>query len=160
LFGEPGAPPFDVYSIDTTGQRKVEPLLTASHSEHNAEVSPNGKWLAYQSNESGRDEVYVRPFPEVTGSRRQVSIQGGTRPAWAKNGRELFYLLAGQGRMVSVAVVTEGVFRAEAPQTLFDGPYYRTPSGRTYDVHPDGKRFLMIRNSPEVAQSRHKSSLY
>jgi len=154
LFGEPGAPPFDVYAMAVKGDRKVEPLLASAYSEHNAEVSPNGKWVAYQSNESGRDEIYVRPFPAVSGSRRQISIVGGTRPLWSRDGRELFYLAPGQGRMMSVPVVTEGEFRAAEARTLFEGPYFRGPTGRTYDVSPDGKRFLMIRSAAGVSETR------
>jgi serine/threonine-protein kinase len=152
LFGEPGAPPFDLYAVDTSGAGKVVPLLTASgYSEHNGEVSPNGRWLAYQSNESGRDEIYVRPYPDLHASRRQVSIDGGTRPVWSRDGRELFYLSpgpAGQMSIVSVPVQADGPFVAGQAQPLFQGSYFRGPSGRTYDVSPDGKRFLLIRDAP------------
>ena len=69
-------------------------LHSAASDESNGEVSPDGRWLAYQSNESGREEVYVRPFPNVETARRQVSTGGGTRPLWSRNGRELFYYVA------------------------------------------------------------------
>ena len=77
--------------IDTRGQPLV-PLLQSPAQKLAAEISPDGRWLAYQSNESGRHEVFVRPFPNVESGRWQVSTAGGTRPAWSRQGDELFYL--------------------------------------------------------------------
>ena len=77
--------------------RAVGPLLQTAFGERNAEVSPDGRWVAYESNESGQDEIYVRPFPDVESGRWQVSTGGGTRPLWARNGRELFYYVAPGG---------------------------------------------------------------
>jgi serine/threonine-protein kinase len=146
LFGEPGAPPHDLYFVDMRNRQKVA-LLTAPHDEFNAEVSPDGRWLAYQSNESGRDEIYVRPFPNVSAPGRwQVSPDGGTGPVWSRDGRELFYLVQATGQLVSVPVQAMGAsFVAGTPQPLFEGSYFRGPGGRSFDVSPDGKRFLMIR---------------
>ena len=107
LFGEPGQPPSDLYQLELGAERKSTPLLNASHSEHNAEVSPDGRWMAYQSNESGADEVYVRPFPKVNDGRWQISTGGGTRPAWARSGREIFYLKA-DGSLIAVPVEHRG----------------------------------------------------
>ncbi len=81
-------------SVEDNGS--LEPVLHTQRAvESNADVSPDGQWLAYNSDESGRREVYVRPFPEVNGSRRQISQGGGTRPVWARDGRELLYLDSG-----------------------------------------------------------------
>ena len=147
VFGEPGSQPFDLYTLQLGAERKVTPLLNVSaYNEHNGEVSPDGRWLAYQSDESRSNEIYVRPFPNVTDSRVQISTGGGTRPAWARNGREIFYLKP-DGTMVAVPVHRDaaGSFSAGAPASLFQGAYLLTQAGRTYDVSPDGSRFLMMK---------------
>ena len=126
----------------------MSPLLNASYDEHNGEVSPNGRWLAYQSDESGSAKIYVRPFPNVGDSLAKISTGGGTRPAWARNGRELFYLKV-DGTMVAVPIHPDagGRFSAGTPTSLFQGAYFAFRSGRTYDVSPDGSRFLMIKSA-------------
>ena len=73
-------------------QRPSEPLVQTAFTELDAQISPDGRYFAYQSNESGRPEIYVRPYPKVNDGRWQVSTTGGTKPAWARNGRELFYI--------------------------------------------------------------------
>lgn len=111
------------------------------------EVSPNGRYLAYQSAESGRDEVYVRPFPEMDGGRWQLSTAGGTRAAWARSGRELFYLDA-TNTLTAVPVQTSGAtFGAGTPAKVFDAKYSTPFPVRSYDVSADGKRFLMLKDS-------------
>jgi eukaryotic-like serine/threonine-protein kinase len=127
----------------------IHPLIQTTFQETAGEVSPDGRWLTYYSNESGRNEVYVRPFPNVDGGRWQISVGGGTRPAWSRNGRELFYLAPGPGvneLMMAVPVQTTPTFSAGNPSKLFEGPWYIGVEGRTYDVSPDGKRFLLIRD--------------
>jgi Tol biopolymer transport system component len=127
------------------GLSRVEPLIQTPFIERNAEVSPDGRFLAYESNESGRNEIYVRPFPEVERGRWQVSTGGGTQAAWARNGRELFYL-DGSNRLTAVPVQTTGTaFSASNPARVFDRPYAMPVGFRTYDVSPDGQRFLMIK---------------
>jgi serine/threonine-protein kinase len=146
---------YDLYSVTVDGDHRVTPLLHTSFTEVNGVVSPGGQWLAYQSNESGSSQIYVRPFPNVgTGGLHQVSTNGGTRPVWARNGRELFYM-SGNGPTAIMAVPVElGTnFVAGTPQRLFDGPYYIGAIGVTYDVSLDGKRFLMIKNGPTSASS-------
>ena len=76
--------------LDSDG--RVALLIHTPASELNAEISPDGRWLAYESDESGQREIYVRPFPQVDGSRSRVSNGGGTRPLWGRNGKELFYM--------------------------------------------------------------------
>jgi hypothetical protein len=127
------------------GPSRVEPLILTPFTERNAEISPDGRFLAYESNESGRAEIYVRPFPEVERGRWQVSTGGGTQAAWARNGRELFYL-DGSNTLTAVPVQTTGAtFSAGNPARVFDRAY-ATPVGfRTYDVSPDGQRFLIIK---------------
>jgi serine/threonine-protein kinase len=117
-------------------------------SERNGEVSPDGQWLAYEANDSGRYEIYVRPFPDVTRGLWQVSTEGGTRPLWARGGQELFYL-APTGALMRVGVEPMPTWAATAPTKLFEGRYGPAAYhyGRTYDVSPDGRRFLMIKDS-------------
>jgi Tol biopolymer transport system component len=112
-----------------------------------AEFSPDGRYLAYTLNESGRSEVYVRPFPQVDSGRWQISTAGGTRPAWARNGRELFYLDA-SNTLTAVPVQTSGsTFSAGKPAKVFDAKYAEPYPPRYYDVSPDGQRFLMIKDN-------------
>jgi len=113
--------------------------------------SASGGW-AYQSNESGRLEVYVRPFPKVDGGGWQVSNGGGSRPAWARSGRELFYLDA-SNRLTMVPVQTTGKTFVGGKSTQVLDTEYATPLNyRPYDVSPDGVRFLMIKDSDTVDQ--------
>jgi eukaryotic-like serine/threonine-protein kinase len=128
------------------GPSSVKPLIQSPFTERNAEISPDGRFLAYESNESGRNEIYVRPFPEVERGRWQVSTGGGTQAAWARNGRELFYL-DGSSRLTTVPVQTTGAtFSAGNPARVFDRAYAMPVGFRTYDVSPDGQRFLMIKD--------------
>ncbi len=122
-------------------------LATSRFEGHFADFSPNGRYLAYESDESGRAEVYVRPFPRVDSGRWQVSTAGGTRPAWARNGRELFYLDE-SNTLTSVRVSTSGpTFNSGSPVTVFDAKYVESNPSRHYDVSADGQRFLMIKES-------------
>ena len=135
------------------GKGRIEPLIHTGFNELNAEISPDGRWLAYQSNESGWLEVYVRPFPKVDSGRWQVSTGGGTRPLWARNGRELFYL-DGNNLLTSVPVQTAGsTFSAGNPTKILNTAYWVTLSGRTYDASPDGQRFLMIKDAAATQTS-------
>ena len=130
------------------GDRRATALLHTAFAEQNADVSPDGRWLAYESNESGTSQIYVRPFPEVDRGRWQVSTGGGTRPVWARSGRELFYLIEGEkDRMMAVPVQGGGTFSAGNPQVLWQGRYLAgsASGGRTYDVSSDAQRFLMIK---------------
>jgi len=114
-----------------------------------AEFSPDGRYLAYQSaeGEPGRSEIYVRPFPQVDSGRWQISSTGGTRPAWARNGRELFYLDA-TNTLTAVPVQTSGsTFSAGKPAKVFDATYSTPFPPRSYDVSPDGQRFVMLKDS-------------
>jgi Tol biopolymer transport system component len=155
IFQQPGAVPFDLSMVDVTQparQRHVTPLLNAPHNEGNGEVSPDGKWIAYESNESGqRTEIFVRPFPNVNSARWQVSNNGGSRPVWLpKTGAELFYLQAaaqGQERgIMSVRIVPGPTFSYGTPRmAITDPPGFAQFQGRVYDVSPDGKKFLFLK---------------
>jgi serine/threonine-protein kinase len=137
----------------STAPRRAEPLIQTTFAEWNPEISPDGRWLAYQSAESGQFQVYVRPFPKVNEGRWQVSTAGGTRPAWARNGRELFFL---DGNNVLTAVPiqsTATTFSAGNPSKVFDSRYFTGSLYRTYDVSPDGQRFLMIKDTVSTDQT-------
>ena len=152
VFGSSGTATtgMDIYSVSLKdGSGKAQPLVSAAGFDFGGEVSPDGKWLAYHSNESGEAQVYVRPFPNVDDGRWQVSNAGGTRAAWSRNGRELFYLDR-DGLLTSVHVTSGPSFVATAPEKILSTAYYRGSSAlgldlRAYDVFPDGRRFLMIK---------------
>jgi len=125
----------------------VTPLVQSSFAERNGIVSPDGRWLAYEANDSGRFEIYVRPFPEVNTGHWQVSTAGGTRPLWARNGQELFYA-SPTGALMRVGVERAPSWAATTPTLLVKEGYFTSPGGnlgRTYDIAPEGQRFLMIK---------------
>jgi eukaryotic-like serine/threonine-protein kinase len=139
---------FGIGAISMDGDRKWRVLLDEKFNEFHPRISPNGNWLAYVSDESGRKEVYVRPFPEVNKEREQISQSGGDSPLWSHDSRELFYR-AGD-TVVAVSVKTGKTFRHDAPRTLFQKSYLFDPGiddACLWDIHPDGKRFLMIKES-------------
>ena len=131
-------------SSAASGQvRKAQPFLRTPFNEGAPRFSPDGRWLAYISDESGRYEIYVQPYPGP-GGKWQISTEGGTEPVWNPNGRELFYRSG--DKMMAVDIATQPSFSAGKPRMLFEGPYVTT--GRTvpeYDVAPDGQRFLMLK---------------
>jgi serine/threonine-protein kinase len=122
-----------------------KPLVATSFRERSPSLSPDGKWLAYASDETGRFEVFVRPFPEVQSAKWQVSTDGGTSPHWSAQGNELFYL-DGVNGMQSAHVTTRPTFGILSKERLFSASgYFVSPWGRAYDVTPDAQRFLMLR---------------
>ena len=135
----------------------ARPFVASPSDEPSAEISPDGRYIAYQSNQSGRPEVYVQPFPGP-GRRELVSIDGGSQPAWASSGRELFYLAPGPARtfrMMVVDVTVGDVFTAGRPRVLWEAMSVRYPAGtggRTYDVAPDGRRFLFTQQRDDASQ--------
>jgi serine/threonine-protein kinase len=122
---------------------KPEPLVATPSDEYSAAVSPDGRWLAYQSNESNRYEVYVRDL-QGTGGRWQVSNGGGEEPHWAPNGRELYF--RSESRLLVSPVERQPTFRPGTPSVLMQGIYnMRSDSGISFDVDPKSGRFVMIR---------------
>jgi serine/threonine-protein kinase len=124
----------------------AEPRLLLPRAR-NADLSPGGRGIAYQSNESGQYEIYVRSFPDVERYYTKVSNRGGIQPVWSPRGDELFYIEPGPpSRLMSVSVETGASFAFGTPRPLLDWPYYRGELGRTYDVsRPDGLRFLAVK---------------
>lgn len=137
-----------IYSPSETGQPRTEPIVATAFDEYAPKFSPDGRWLAYVSNESGRYEVYVRPYPVGQG-RWLVSVEGGTEPHWSPDGRAMFY--RNGDKMMEVPVRTEPEFGVGTPAVVFRKEFksgvYNTLS---YDVTADGQRFLMIERNLEM----------
>lgn len=140
----------DISMLSIEDEYKLTPLLRREeYVETQAKISPNGKWLAYFSNESDSGEIYVRSFPEVEKGRWQISTNSGVSPLWAPDGHELYYFSGDDDSCVmAVPVETGETFSAGAPRKLFSrSPYFgggNTP-GTPWDIHPDGARFLMTK---------------
>ncbi len=151
---DPGTPA-RVVVVPLQGERKPQPLDNSKYAEGSPKFAPDGRWLAYCTNESGKPQVYVQAFPGP-GPKIQVSKDGGTDPVWRRSGGELFY--RNDDSMMVVPVSTASGFRAGHPQELWKGHYSHGmstscgPPGLTssnYDVTPDGKRFLMIKDEDQ-----------
>jgi serine/threonine-protein kinase len=143
----------------TTGLKagRPAPFVNGPFAEAGGSFSPDGRWLVYTSNESGRNEIYVRPFPAASG-RWQVSIDGGRSGAWSPNDREIFYQAPDGRLMVASYSVQGGSFHRETPRPWCDTRLVVTNIGsRTFDLHPDGKRFAIIQPVAEPADARHRS---
>jgi serine/threonine-protein kinase len=148
----------DLWVMPLDGDRKPRPFLQTSFQESSGQISPDGHWVAYSSDESGRLEVYVRPFPN-SGGKSQVSTEGGSEVAWSQKGHELFYRAGSQKeKMMVVDVQTQPTFSADKPRLLFEGAYLANGGGNTtagagafYSVAPDGEHFLMLK-APEEPQ--------
>jgi serine/threonine-protein kinase len=141
----------DIWVLPLKGERTPRPFLQTQYMEVSPMLSPDGRWLAYGSNESGRYEVYVRAFPDSGGGKWQISTEGGTEPLWAPNGRELFYRSG--DTMVAVVIEAEPMFRVGTRSVLFEVAYAHRVSATNYDIHPDGERFVMVKSeevSPEL----------
>jgi serine/threonine-protein kinase len=149
LFNETAANvPTDIMRLVLAGDRRPVPLVQTKYAERNAVVSPDGRWVAYESDSSGRFEIYVRQYPNVAVGLSQVSTAGGTHPLWARSGKELFYLTL-DGVLTRVPIdVTSTRWKNGASAKLFET---RTiglgVAGRVYDVSPDSQRFLLFRTA-------------
>ena len=144
----------DLQLLSLAGERTATSLVATTFSERNGDISADGGWIAYQSNESGRNEVYVRPFPGIDGGRWQVSTSGGQQPVWAANSRELFFVDSA-GRIVAVPIQPGPGFVAANSQVVVDEPLVINQpgfGGRMYDVSRDGKRFLIIKATASTEQ--------
>jgi serine/threonine-protein kinase len=113
-------------------------------------LSPDGHWLAYQSNATGRYEVYVRPFPD-SGGRVQVSTDAGSEPLWSRSGRTLFY--RSPRGIVAVSVSTDASFRLGDRKVVLAGDFLTNASHANYDVSPDGSSFLMLQRAGDEVRT-------
>ncbi len=132
--------------IDSAPAARV--VIADAFQESAPALSPDGRWLAYQSSEPGRAEVYVRPFPGP-GARVPVSLNGGTEPAWSRDGRELYYREA--DAVMAASVRAQPGFEVTARRRLFSGTFLPGGSFREYDVSPDGRQFVMVRGGVSTA---------
>jgi serine/threonine-protein kinase len=138
---------YDIWVLRLS-DRKAQPFLRTPFLESVPRFSPDGRWLAYISGESGRLEIYVQPYPGP-GGKWQISTEGGTEPTWNPNGRELFYRSG--DKMMAVEIATQPGFSAGKPRVLFEGRYEPSPAtAPNYDVSADGQRFLMLKPSATV----------
>jgi hypothetical protein len=137
-----------LYAVDRES-RKASPLTSKEFAALGGQLSPDGRWVAYSSNEGGATEIYVQAFPGP-GSKSQVSNGGGSEPRWSPKGDELFYRTG--DRMMAVKVRLQPTFVADTPHMLFEGHFTRMGWGQSnYDVAADGKRFLMVQgNDPPL----------
>ncbi len=144
---------WEIWIHSRAGERRLRPSGSLPAVERYPAFSPDGRWLAYVTDESGHDEVWVTPYP---GSAKQykVSTEGGFEPAWAPNGRELFYIVVVAGtnlaRMMAVDVSPDPNFTAGTPRMLFEAPYTISTPFRGYDVTPNGKQFVMSQRADPV----------
>ncbi len=148
----------DIWSLTLSDPAAAaRPFVVSPSDEPSAEISPDGRYLAYQSNQSGRSEVYVQPFPG-SGRRELVSLDGGSQPAWARSGRELFYLAPAPGRtfrMMVVDVTLGDVFTAGRPRVLWEAMSMRYPAGtggQNLRRRSDGRRFLLTQQRDDASQ--------
>jgi hypothetical protein len=129
---------------DTAAPR---PLVSSAFEEFGASVSPDGRWFAYVSNESGRNEVYVRRLDDPGAGKTQVSIDGAAETRWAHNGRELFFR-SNRGEMMVAEVSLGATFSARPPRMLFSTANMgQDLNHRAFDITPDDQRFVMINNT-------------
>jgi Tol biopolymer transport system component len=135
----------DLMVLPLSGDRKARPFLRTPFSETGARFSPDGKWVAYVSDDAGGSQVYVRPF-ERAGDTRQISTAGGSSPRWSRDGKELFYVAA-DDRLMAVAVNRTSAFETGTPKALFT----INAQQNEYEVAPDGKRFLVHKRGGPAA---------
>ena len=139
--------------IATSPDTAPKPLVRTDYDNYGAVISPNGKWMAYGSNESHQDEVYVRPFPAVDSARWTISVSGGIEPMWSRSGRELFFRTR-SGDMMAVPVAAGIAFQAGTPAKLFTAPHLlASERHHAYDISLNDQQFIMIRNSQKNAQT-------
>jgi Tol biopolymer transport system component len=114
--------------------------------------SPDGRWLAFVSNESGREEIYIQPYPGP-GKKNLISTDGGREPVWSSDGRELFYRSGDKMMAVTIQAALEPAIGT--PRTVFEGSYVSyAGGGNSYDVSPDGRRFLMVKSEEKTTPTQ------
>ena len=147
-----GAGSADIFGV-RVGDTTLVPLVTSAATELFPALSPDGRWLAYGSDESGTMEIYVRPFPETATAKWQVSTNGGREPVWARSGRELHYI-NGKNELVTAEIRPGATFSVGEQRVLFSmTPFVRSGGVPSYDVTADGRRFLTIREGDPSQQS-------
>jgi len=136
--------------VPAAGGGKPVPFLQSPFGELSPKFSPDGRWIAYSSNESGRREIFVRPFPGP-GGKWQVSVQGGAQPMWRRDGKEIFFI-APDGMVMSVDVIAGNAFQVGTPRPLFRTLALASAiDGPAYSVTADGQRFLVRKQSSNAS---------
>ncbi|NND85649.1 MAG: hypothetical protein HKN46_10925, partial [Acidimicrobiia bacterium] len=137
----------DIMVMQRGVDQTPRPLIAAEYDEMYPTLSPDGRWLAYSSNETGRFEIYVRPFPDVDSGRWQISSRGGSRATWSRDGREIFFGDENDNMVMARVDGSGSAFVAASPQILFATPedIDLGDLGIPYDISPDGQRFMMAR---------------
>ena len=144
---------------DGVSPSPVEPFVESLFNGAHPDISPDGRYIAYESRGPGPLEVFVRPFPQVNGGRWQISTAGGSRAAWARNGRELFYVDTSM-TLMAVPVRTSGTtFSMGRPVKVFDTRYAQPNPARHYDISADGQRFLMVKDHAAGDADRTPASM-
>lgn len=143
-----------VWALPLEGDLKPFPLVQTPFNEFQARFSPDGRWFAYTSDETGRPEVYVQRFPQ-SGGKWQVSTSGGVQPRWGRNGRQLyFHAPSNEAMVVELALTPDGGFAADVPRRLFGVILANRVTDRnSWDVTPDGQRFLINATTNQAAQT-------
>jgi dipeptidyl aminopeptidase/acylaminoacyl peptidase len=156
----------DIWSVDVDGDKKAVPILQTPADERNPQVSADGRWIAYSSNETGRSEIYVKPFPEGPG-KIQVSVNGGVFPRWRRDGRELYFMsiVSLGAMMVSDIRVSGASMQRDVPRTLFQSLFFGGTHTRgqshAFAVSADGQRFLLPQfdGLQEIARGRGRGAV-
>jgi eukaryotic-like serine/threonine-protein kinase len=139
---------FDLWVLSLSGEHKASPLFDESAiTRTHPQISPDGRRLAYTSDESGREEVYVQPFPAL-GDKWRISVGGGKEPRWSSDGHQLFFRHG--DRMMAADVQNKSTAKTQRPHLLFEGPYARSDYWTNYDVASDGQRFVMLKEENEA----------
>ena len=142
---------YDIWTLSVEGERQPVSFLNTSFEEHWPMFSPDGQWIAYMSDESGRTEIYVQPYPGP-GGKWQISSEGGTEPVWSPKGDELFY--RNGNKLMVVNIGSQPTFNAGTPHLLFERQYEKGIAGLrpNFDVTSDGERFVMVKASEQATQ--------
>jgi dipeptidyl aminopeptidase/acylaminoacyl peptidase len=154
---------YDIGMLSMEGDRKYKSLLNEKYHEAQPQISPDSRWMVYTSNESGQNQIYVRPFPEVNAGRWQISTSGGDSPLWSRDGQEIFYRNGDAVMAVSVKIAP--TFGLETAKMLFRGTYVSNVFSSenwdyaTWDISPDGKRFLMMKEAGSSAGGPRKINI-
>jgi serine/threonine-protein kinase len=142
----------DIYAFNLEGERKLTPLISTPAVEYGGQIAPDGRYLAYMSNETGRLEVYVRTYPDLKG-KWQISTNGGLYPIWSPKGNEIFFM-SGTGKMMAVPLQKHPSFSPGTPKEFFDAARMYSPNSplANFDIAPDGTKFLFVRSAHHVTE--------
>jgi len=145
----------DIWALSLDDEPTARPLMAESYGELHPAISPDGRWIAYETHEikiPGGHNIFIRPFPNIDDGKWLISTRGGEYPVWAPDGRELYYW-AYSGQMTAVRIETEPAFAVGNSEELFGGEYLTFTANRPFDISPDGQRFLMIKEDKEARKA-------